>query len=121
MKRAGVTVLALALLLAGARFVGAHAFLERAEPRVGSQVRTAPGQVQLWFSERLEPAFSTVRVVDEAGRRVDQGEARIDAAAAKTLSVGLRPISAGKYRVVWRIVSVDTHVTEGEFTFRVAP
>jgi methionine-rich copper-binding protein CopC len=37
-----------------------HAFLERAEPRVGSTVRSAPPQVRVWFTQNLEPAFSTL-------------------------------------------------------------
>jgi methionine-rich copper-binding protein CopC len=36
------------------------------------------------------------------------------------LLVTLKPIKPGTYRVTWRVLSVDTHVTEGDFTFRVA-
>jgi len=31
----------------------------------------------------------------------------------------LRSLENGVYRVMWRAVSVDTHRTEGSFTFRV--
>ncbi len=31
------------------------------------------------------------------------------------------PLPAGVYRVTWRVVSRDTHTTEGDFTFEVAP
>jgi methionine-rich copper-binding protein CopC len=40
--------------------VGAHAFLERAVPAVGSSVHTSPAELKLWFTQRLEPAFSKV-------------------------------------------------------------
>ena len=46
---------ALALLLATGTRAGAHAFLDRAEPRVGGKVHTPPAQITLWFTERLEP------------------------------------------------------------------
>jgi hypothetical protein len=100
---------------------GAHAFLERAEPRVGSTVRTPPAQVRLWFTERLEPAFSTLRVVNETGQRVDKEDSQVAPSAPKQLRVSLPPLPVGTYRVRWRVLSVDTHVTEGDFTFRVAP
>jgi methionine-rich copper-binding protein CopC len=114
---AGV-VLALLVAAAGAR---AHAFLERAEPRVGATLRTAPAEVRLWFTERLEPAYSRVQVVGERGERVDRADAAVAADNGALLRVSLAPLPPGRYKVVWRVVSVDTHVTEGEFAFRVAP
>ena len=104
--------------MAGAR---AHAFLDRAEPRVGSTVRAAPTQVRLWFTERLEPAFSRVQVVSERGERVDRADAGVDPDNGALLRVSLAPIPPGRYKVIWRVVSMDTHVTEGTFTFKVAP
>ena len=35
------------------------------------------------------------------------------------LKVSLPPLGPGTYRVAWRVVSVDTHVTSGSFTFQV--
>jgi methionine-rich copper-binding protein CopC len=37
------------------------------------------------------------------------------------LRVSLPPLPAGRYTVAWRVLSVDSHVTEGTFSFRVAP
>jgi methionine-rich copper-binding protein CopC len=111
---------ALTALLLGAGVARGHAFLERAEPRVGSTVKAAPSQVRVWFTEALEPAFSTLEVVNQAGDRVDRGPTRVDAASRALLQVPLKPLGPGTYRVKWRVLSVDTHVTEGDFTFRVA-
>src|SRR5256885_13775066 len=73
MLRARATLLLLpAALLFGVAGARAHAVFDRAEPRVGSTVRTAPADVKLWFTERLEPAFSRVQVVNEAEERVDR-------------------------------------------------
>ena len=106
-------------LLLGAGVAWGHAFLERAEPRVGSTVKTAPSQVRVWFTEALEPAFSTLEVVNQSGDRVDRGPAQVDAASRVLLQVPLKPLGPGTYRVRWRVLSVDTHVTEGDFTFRI--
>lgn len=113
-------VVTLTVLLLGAGVAWSHAFLERAEPRVGSTVKAAPSQVRVWFTEALEPAFSTLEVVNQSGDRVDRGPARVDTASPALLQVPLKPLGPGTYRVKWRVLSVDTHVTEGDFTFRVS-
>jgi len=114
-------LVALVLLLMGAAGAGAHAFLDRADPRAGSTVKVAPAQVRIWFTESLEPAFSTVRVLDQAGRQVDKGDSQVDPTNLRLLRVSLPPLPPGTYKVIWRVLSVDSHVTEGDFTFRVAP
>jgi len=51
-----------------------------------------------------------------AGQRVDAGGTRVN---GTVMSVTLRPGGTGTYRVEWKVLSVDTHTTEGSFTFRV--
>lgn len=112
----------LALALAcGSPLVAAHAFLDHAVPRVGSEVHGSPPEVALSFTQKLEPAFSTVRVTDSEGRQVDRGDKRVDGNDCSVLRVSLPPLVPGTYRVQWRVLSVDTHVSEGDFTFKVAP
>jgi copper resistance protein C len=94
----------------------AHAFLDHAEPRVGSTVPTAPRELVLSYSQNLEPAFSSVEVSDANGARVDLGKPKI---GASTMRVGLKPLAPGTYRVRWKVLSVDTHTTEGRFSFHV--
>lgn len=99
----------------------AHAMLDRSTPRVGSRVKVAPARLELWFTEPLEAAFSTVKVVDAGNRQVDGRDAAIDKADRTHLSVAMAPLPPGRYRVVWRVVSLDTHATDGDFTFDVSP
>jgi methionine-rich copper-binding protein CopC len=101
--------------------VAAHSFLERADPRPGSTVKSAPAEVRLRFTERLEPAFSTVEVTDEGGKRVDRGAVVTEPGTARQLRVPLGPLGPGRYTVRWRVLSVDSHVVQGDFFFRVAP
>jgi methionine-rich copper-binding protein CopC len=114
----GGVVLALMLGVAGA--AAGHAFLDRAEPRVGARVRTPPAQVTLWFTERLEPAYSRVQVVNEAGRRVDKDDGAV-VGDGRQLRISLEAVPAGAYQVRWRVLSVDTHITEGDFAFHIGP
>ncbi len=122
MKRRRLSLsLVLAPLLAWATPASAHAVLVRSMPAAGSAVHGSPATVQLWFSERLEGAFSTVEVVDATGKRVDRHDPKVDAADPRLLQVALTGLPAGTYRVTWRVVSVDTHVSKGEYRFDVAP
>ncbi|HWZ38770.1 MAG TPA: copper resistance CopC family protein [Bradyrhizobium sp.] len=104
------------LLLFATGEAAAHAFLDHAEPRVGNKVTAPPREVTLWFTQKLEPAFSTVTVTNAAGERVDSGKARV---SGNQMSVSLRPGGTGTYHVNWRVLSVDTHTTDGNFTFQV--
>ena len=97
----------------------AHAFLDHASPAVGTAVATAPPAVTLWFSQDIEPAFSTVSVTNQSGQRVDLGNARVPPGMPAQLQIGLRPLPPGTYTVRWRVVSVDTHPTEGSFEFEI--
>ncbi len=117
---ARVSLVALAVLLAVGATADAHAFLERADPRVGSTVRSSPDKVRLWFTQRLEPAYSRAEVFDDVGQRVDLGPAALDPGDRMLLTVPVPPLLSGRYRVRWRVLSVDTHVTDGDFTFTVA-
>ena len=105
----------------GAPSVQAHAFLDHASPAVGSTVSTAPEAVTMWFTQELEPAFTTATVTDASGNTVDAGPAQIDAKERTVLRVALKKLSPGTYTVSWHALSVDTHTTTGHFTFEVKP
>jgi copper resistance protein C len=117
MRRSSLAAIMPVLLLLATGEATAHAFLDHAEPRVGNTVATAPHQVTLWFTQKLEAAFSTVTVTNAAGERVDTGKARV---SGNQMSISLRPGGAGTYHVTWHVLSVDTHTTDGNFTFQVS-
>jgi copper resistance protein C len=96
----------------------AHAFLDHAEPRVGATVRPAPAKLTLTFRQDIEPAFSSVKVTDAKGNAVDKGDVRVQGAL---MQVTLGSLVPGDYKVTWRVVSTDTHVTEGDYVFHVGP
>ena len=99
----------------------AHAQLDHASPLVGSTVKTAPRQVTLSFTEAVEPKFSSIEVRDARGTAMQSGAAQGVAGNTAQLRVGLRPLAAGTYRVQWKVLSVDTHRTQGSFSFTVEP
>jgi copper resistance protein C len=103
----------------GAATAQAHAFLDHATPAVGSTVPTAPEAVTMWFTQELEPAFTTATVTDASGATVDASPAQVDPKEPTVLRVALKKLSPGTYTVSWHALSVDTHTTTGHFTFTV--
>ncbi|MGA2053204.1 MAG: copper homeostasis periplasmic binding protein CopC [Opitutales bacterium] len=108
------------LLLAGTTGAWAHAFLDHADPKVGSTVSPAPTVVKLWFTEDLEPAFSKLTVSDAQGKEVDKKDAHVDDKNKALFIVSLPAgLPAGAYTVNWHAVASDTHKTQGTFKFTV--
>jgi methionine-rich copper-binding protein CopC len=118
MKR--IIFLVILILLAKLARLEAHAFLQRAEPSVGGTVQTSPSEVRIRFTENIEPAASSVQVFDASGKEVDKRDLHLDRSDHALLHISLPRLGAGTYKVVWRVVSLDTHLTNGSFTFRVA-
>ena len=117
------TLLLTAALAAAAIPLGhadAHAMLRNASPGVGS-TGPAPKSVVITFTEAVEPSFSTIWVQDAKGARVDAGPPHTLAGDGRRLEVPLKALTPGIYTVVWHATSVDTHKTEGRFTFTVVP
>jgi copper resistance protein C len=109
----------LLIFVAGLARLEAHAFLEHADPAVGSSVQTSPSEVQIRFTENIEPAVSSIHVFNTSGKEVDKRDLHQDRSDHALLHISLPPLGVGTYKVTWRVVSVDTHVTDGNFTFRV--
>ncbi len=122
MSRLFLTIAAtLALSVAPAVPGFAHALLRASDPATGSTVAGAPKQVSLSFSEAVEPALCRVAVTDAAGRAMPVGSPSGDPHDARRLRLPLGALPPGVYTVTWHAVSVDTHKTEGHFSFTVAP
>jgi methionine-rich copper-binding protein CopC len=110
-----------AALVALATGAFAHAFVDHALPTVGSTVEHPPPEIRIWFTQELEPAFSRLKVEDAKGVAIASAEKAVDPSDPTLLRMPLPSLAPGRYRVVWRVLSVDSHVTEGDFTFEVAP
>lgn len=119
-------ILVQALLVLGCAFLAvsgaeAHAFLDHAEPKVGGSVSPSPSLIKAWFTQRLVLPFSNLQVFDEKGREVDLKDKKLGPSNEALLTVSVPALPPGRYKVLWRAVSVDTHVTTGTFAFTVSP
>ena len=99
----------------------AHALLDHAQPKVGSTVSKEPTEIKLWFSQKVEPAFSAIEVLDANGKQIDKKDSHVDGHDKTLLIVSVPSLAAGEYRVQWHVVSADTHKTKGDFKFQVRP
>ena len=98
----------------------AHAFPVRSDPRVGWTVSQPPSKVIIWFDGELEPAFSMIEVRNSAKQRIDKGNSRVNSSDPSVLEVDLPVLAPGIYRVYWKVLSKDTHITEGDFFFTIS-
>jgi hypothetical protein len=115
-------VIAVLGVIAAAVRVEAHAFLVRAEPRVGSKVNKAPTEVRVWFSEAVQANASSIQVFDVSGKQVNKNDTHSGRTNHAILCVSLIPaLTPGSYKVVWHVTSMDTHVTDGDFHFQITP
>ena len=113
----------LACLTSTAAF--AHAHLESQQPAADSEV-SAPKELRLVFSEGVEATFSKVVISldapDTPTEIIQTRSVETDPNDKKVLIVTpAMPMAAGKYKVEWHAVSVDTHKSEGTYRFQVTP
>jgi methionine-rich copper-binding protein CopC len=137
------------LVLIGIGPAAGHAYLKAADPAEDSVVRALPREVRLTFTEPLEIRFSILKVyrldaapewdrrrlnaaagtltsavLQRRGDEADRADAGVTTAARTSaqIAVRLRPdLAPGPYVVMWRVLSVDTHTTQGFYVFTFAP
>ena len=107
-----------ALLLRPGAALG-HAVLVKSVPAQRAALVEPPPRVELWFNERLEPAYSKASVTNEAGTQVDLRDVVVSAEDPRRLAVSLPVLVPGRYTVSFRVLSVDGHVVESRLTFTV--
>jgi hypothetical protein len=111
--------LTLVALLLAATNASAAAFLDRAQPAVGSTTDTPPTEIKIWFTETFEPALSQIQLFDHRNRPLTQNKASVDSDDPDLLKLSIPALKPGVYKVSWKVVSMDMRMTVGTFSFRV--
>lgn len=116
-----LSVVALTLLTVGQ--AAAHAEPERANPGIGATVATATATLEVWFSEDVTSAGTTLAVVAPDDSIADMSDSALDLSdpERKRVTVSLKPgLPDGTYTVQWTSVSAeDGDIDNGSFTFTV--
>jgi methionine-rich copper-binding protein CopC len=63
--------------------------------------------MRIWFTQKLEPALSRIPVLDAADKEIDNRDVYVDRSNPALLEVSLPQLKVVKYKVAWRVVSVD--------------
>ena len=121
--RAGAlaTALAVAAVAGAPASAFAHAALLATSPAASRIAPPAVGEVDLTFSERVEPRFAAISVTDAKGRQLATGAPSRSVADPRTLVRPVKRLRPGWYLVYWRVISADGHPVRGAFTFAVGP
>lgn len=112
------TVLAAAMAVASPLAL-AHATLLGSSPEAGATLAVAPKQIALTFNEKVAGPFSSITLVDGAGKPVATTKASVDAANPAVLRLDVPALAAGAYSVSWAVAGHDGHRRQGEFKFTV--
>ena len=112
-------IAALAIVIANAIVVSAHSFPETEIPSAGQTVSTAPAEVTINFDAPIEKLFAKLEVTGADGTNQAVGAPQISD-DARRMSVKVSSLKPGDYTVKWAVVCIDTHHTEGSYTFTVA-
>jgi methionine-rich copper-binding protein CopC len=100
------------------RGASAHSFPEEEIPSAGATVAAPPAQVTIKYDAPIEKLFDSLQVLNAAGQDKAAGAPQVSADGHE-LSVSIAPLSPGEYTVKWRVVCIDTHHTEGSYSFTV--
>lgn len=97
----------------------AHAHPKSTSPAAGSVIESKPTIVSILFNSQIEPAFSTLTVVDQHKKQVNAGKAIVDQNNPYLLKTQIPALPAGNYQVNWSVVALDGHHTQGQYSFTV--
>ena len=77
----------------------AHANLLKASPEPSEVLDTSPERVIIWFTEPIEPAFSSISVLNPVGATVTSGDTEFDPTEPTAMWV---PFNAPRKRDLYR-------------------
>jgi methionine-rich copper-binding protein CopC len=109
----------LGAIVVGVSAASAHSFPESESPAAGETINAPPSQVTIKYDAPIEKLFASLEVLDNAGQNKAAGPADVSPDGWK-LSVNLDKLKPGDYTVKWHVVCIDSHRTEGSYSFTVA-
>lgn len=116
LKRALGLLAAFTLTATGAY---AHPRLISASPSAGAHLVGSPREVRIIFNETIFARLSGVTIRSFSGALAKTGRATVDVTKTQLVAPIFGNLAPGRYIVVWRAVSTDTHRVAGKFDFTV--
>ena len=122
MKKLNILLYAAALVaivLSNPIMALAHSFPEKETPSAGQKVASPPSEVVINFDAPIEKLFAKLEVTGTDGTNEAVGAPQISDDGIR-MSVKVPALKPGDYTVKWAVVGIDTHHTQGSYTFTVA-
>ena len=96
----------------------AHSFPELEIPPAGATLSEPPAQITIKYDAPIEKLFASLEVLNSAGQNEAAGKPEVSPDGWK-LSVPVNKLPPGEYTVQWNVVCIDTHHTQGSYSFTV--
>ena len=109
----------LAIVMSIPTVSSAHSFPEEESPAAGQKLASPPSEVTIKFDAPIEKLFAKLEVTGADGQNLAVGAPQVSDDGIR-LSVKVGALKPGDYTVKWAVVGIDTHHTEGSYTFSVA-
>jgi hypothetical protein len=95
----------------------AHAILESSEPANGATIPAGKTPFTLTFNSRIDQARSkvTLTAADQSQQVLPLAES-----TAPNILTSSADLAPGRYVLRWQVLSVDGHITRGQFAITVA-
>lgn len=113
------TAALLAIAVAIPVAASAHSFPEKETPSAGQKITSPPSEVVIDFDAPIEKLFAKMEVTGADGANLAEGGPQISDDGVR-MSVKVPALKPGDYTVKWAVVGIDTHHTQGSYTFTVA-
>jgi len=110
-----LTMLALTCMPREAR---AHSFPEEQHPSAGQTLTTSPSEIRIKFDAPIEKLFAKVQVLGADGKDYAVGAPEVSSDGIE-LTSKVEALKPGEYTVKWAVLCVDTHHTEGSYSFTI--
>ncbi|WP_285768643.1 copper resistance protein CopC [Peribacillus sp. SI8-4] len=112
-------VICLFSLLLYPAMASAHATIISSNPSPNEAMETLPEKISIQFSEKIQPAFHSLEVFSQDGRKVPVQKSAISKKSEKILEAEWKgTVDEGVYYIKWRVVSSDGHPIEGTIPFQ---
>lgn len=111
-------VLAMVIMLSTPPVARAHSFPEEQHPSAGETLSAAPPEIRIKFDAPIEKLFAKLQVTDSSGKDYGVGTPLISSDGIE-LTEKVGALKPGEYTVRWAVVCIDTHHTEGSYSFTI--